>query len=268
VRTLAPNNPIAQALGAEELDAETSRNVSLGFTAQPLEGFELSLDFFQIEVDDRITLSERIGGEDVSDFIEAEFGVAGIDAVNFFTNLVDTRTRGADLVGSWRTPVGSGALTVTGAYTYAETTLRDVRENPPELAALGFDDTLFGVEERNTLLDAAPRQRAIASATWANDAWTVLGRVTRHGSTTRVFNFGGGFEPSQTYGAKWQLDAEVEYRFDNQVSVALGGSNLTDEYPDLSSEDINYFGNLPYDVLSPVGFNGAYWYARLRYRFD
>jgi iron complex outermembrane receptor protein len=268
VRTLAPTNPIAQALGAQELDAETSRNVSLGFTAQPLDGFELSLDFFQIEVDDRITLSERIGGDDVSAFIQQRFGVAGIDAVNFFTNLVDTRTRGADLVGSWRTPVGSGALTVTGACTYAKTTLRDVRDNPPQLAALGFDDTLFGVEERNTLLDAAPRQRAVASATWANDAWTVLGRVTRHGSTTRVFNFGGGFEPAQTYGAKYQLDAEVEYRFDDQVSVALGGSNLTDEYPDLSSDDINYFGNLPYDVLSPVGFNGAYWYARLRYRFD
>jgi len=38
VRTLAPTNPIAQALGAQELDAETSRNVSLGFTAQPLDG--------------------------------------------------------------------------------------------------------------------------------------------------------------------------------------------------------------------------------------
>lgn len=268
VRTLAPNNPIAQALGAQGLDAETSRNVSLGFTAQPLDGFDVSLDLFQIEVDDRITLSERIGGDDVSAFILRRFGVAGIDSVNFFTNLVDTRTRGADLVGSWRNELGSGSLTVTGAFTYAKTTLRDVRANPPQLAALGFDDTLFGVEERNTLLDAAPRQRAVASATWANDDWTVLGRVTRHGSTARVFNFGGGFEPSQTYGAKYQLDAEIEYRFDNRVSVALGGSNLTDEYPDLSSDDINYFGNLPYDVLSPIGFNGAYWYARVGYRFD
>jgi iron complex outermembrane receptor protein len=268
VRTLSPNNPIAQALGAQELDAETSRNVSLGFTAQPLDGFDVSLDFFQIEVDDRITLSERIGGADVSAFIQQQFGVAGIDSVNFFTNLVDTRTRGADLVGAWRTEAGSGALTVTGAFTYAKTTLRDVRDNPPQLAALGFDDTLFGVEERNTLLDAAPRQRAVGSVTWANDDWTLLGRVTRHGSTTRVFNFGGGFEPAQTYGAKYQLDAEAEYRFGNGVSLALGGSNLTDEYPDLSSEDINYFGNLPYDVLSPIGFNGAYWYARVRWNFE
>ena len=82
-----------------------------------------------------------------------------------------------------------------------------------------------------------------------------------------VFNFGGGFEPEQTYGAEWQLDAEVEYRVSPNWSVALGGLNLTDEYPDLSSADISYFGNLPYDVLSPIGSNGAYYYTRVRYTF-
>ena len=28
----------------------------------------------------------------------------------------------------------------------------------------------------------------------------------------RVFNFGDGYIPRQTYQAEWQLDAEVEYR--------------------------------------------------------
>ena len=95
----------------------------------------------------------------------------------------------------------------------------------------------------------------------------MLGRATRHGSATRVFNFGGGFEPRQTYGAEWQLDAEIEFKLTGQLSLALGGLNLTDEYPDLSNEDIFYFGNLPYDVLSPVGSNGAYYYSRIRYTF-
>ena len=91
--------------------------------------------------------------------------------------------------------------------------------------------------------------------------------MSRHGSAKRVFNFGGGFEPEQTYGAEWQLDAEVEYHVSPKWSVALGGLNLTDEYPDLSSADISYFGNLPYDVLSPIGSNGAYYYTRVRYTF-
>src|SRR5690606_40108114 len=59
-----------------------------------------------------------------------------------------------------------------------------------------------------------------------------------HGSAKRVFNFGGGFEPEQVYGAEFQLDAGVEYRIGDRWSVALGGQNLTDEYPDLSNEDI------------------------------
>ncbi|MGH8025848.1 MAG: TonB-dependent receptor domain-containing protein, partial [Pseudoxanthomonas sp.] len=125
----------------------------------------------------------------------------------------------------------------------------------------------FGIEESNTLTDAAPRTRALLSANWNSDRWNLLGRVSRHGSATRVFNFGGGFEPKQTYGAEWQLDAEVEYRITPKWSVALGGQNLTDEYPDRSIDDIAYFGNLPYDVLSPIGSNGAYYYSRIRYAF-
>ena len=115
--------------------------------------------------------------------------------------------------------------------------------------------------------DAAPRTRATFTASWDTTQWSLLARVSRHGSAKRVFNFGGGFEPEQTYGAEWQLDAEVEYRVSPKWSVALGGLNLTDEYPDLSSADISYFGNLPYDVLSPIGSNGAYYYTRVRYTF-
>ena len=82
-----------------------------------------------------------------------------------------------------------------------------------------------------------------------------------------MFNFGGGFEPRQEYGAKSQLDLEAELKVTAKLSVALGGTNVLDTYPDLSSSDINYFGNFPYDVLSPIGFNGAFLYARVTAKF-
>ena len=31
--------------------------------------------------------------------------------------------------------------------------------------------------------------------------------------------------------------------------------------------DINFFGNLPYDVLQPITFNGAFYYLRTTYSF-
>ena len=160
-----------------------------------------------------------------------------------------------------------GNLLLTGAYRYAKTELKNIAATPAELLAIDPGYVLFGVEESNTLTDAAPRTRATFTASWDTTQWSLLGRVSRHGSAKRVFNFGGGFEPEQTYGAEWQLDAEVEYRVSPKWSVALGGLNLTDEYPDLSSADISYFGNLPYDVLSPIGSNGAYYYTRVRYTF-
>lgn len=266
-RLLSVNNPIARALGATDLDPEESINASLGFTSRIGDNFDLSLDVFQIEIDDRVALSESITGSALTDFIEDNFGIRGVQSVSFFTNAADTRTRGVELVSNWRHAVGGGDLLLTGAYSYAKTELLRVVGTPAQLAALDPDYILFGVEESNTLTDAAPRTRAQLSANWDNTRWNLLGRLQRHGSATRIFNFGGGFEPRQTYGAEWQLDAEAEYRFGERWSVAVGGVNLTDEYPDRSNEDIHYFGNLPYDVLSPIGSNGAYYYTRIRYSF-
>lgn len=83
---------------------------------------------------------------------------------------------------------------------------------------------------------AAPRTKAIVSANWSADRWSALARVTRYDSPGHVFDF--------------------------------GGANVLDRYPDRSSDDINYAGNFPYDVLSPIGFNGAFFYARSRSTFQ
>lgn len=266
-RILSVNNAIARGLGAQDLDPEKSRNFSLGFTARFSDSFNASFDVFRIDVDDRITLSETIDSDGLEQYILQHFGVPGIQSVAFFTNAVDTRTDGAELVGNYKTPLYGGTLALTGAYSYNRTKIRNVRPTPEALAALGSGDVLFGIEERNTLTSAAPRQRFSFAAKWDVSQWSLSSRLTRQGSTTRVFDFGGGFEPSQTYGARWQLDAEVEYRFTDHFSAALGGDNITDQYPNRSIPDISYFGNFPYDVISPIGINGAYYYGRLRYTF-
>lgn len=99
--------------------------------------------------------------------------------------------------------------------------------------AVGIPDyVLFGIEETNTLTDATPRTRGSFSAAWSNDHWSLSTRVNRYGSATRVFNFGDGYIPRQTYQAEWQLDAEVEYRITPRWSVAIGGQNLTGDLAD------------------------------------
>jgi len=82
-----------------------------------------------------------------------------------------------------------------------------------------------------------------------------------------VFDFGDGFVPRQTYGAVWQLDLEAQVQLTKALGLSFGAVNATDKYPTRSIPDISYFGNFPYDVLSPIGFNGAYYYARARLAF-
>jgi iron complex outermembrane recepter protein len=267
VLNLPTDDPIALLLGAQDLDAEESVSFNLGFVFNPDNGFRLTVDFYKVDIDDRITLSERIGGPEVTDFIEDQLGIPGVLGVRFFTNAIDTQTEGFDIVADYAFDLGPGSLTLSAAYNKSDTEVTHVDPNPPELDALGVDNVLFGVEERNTIETASPDDKVILTTQWVSERWSVLVRGTRWGEATRVFNFGGGFEPEQTYGAEWGIDLDVEFAVTPQLSVAVGANNVLDEYPDLSSADISFFGNLPYDVLQPITFNGAFYYLRTTYTF-
>jgi len=267
VLNLPTDDPIAVLLGAQDLDAEESVSYNLGFVFTPGERFKLTVDFYRVDIDDRITLSERIGGPEVTQYIEDQLGIEGVLGVRFFTNAIDTQTDGFDIVADYTLDLGPGSLLLSAAYNKSDTEVKHVDPNPPELDAIGVDNVLFGVEERNTIETASPDDKVILTAHWTTERWSVLARGTRWGEATRVFNFGGGFEPEQTYGAEWGIDLDVEFAVNEGLRLAVGANNLLDEYPDLSSADINYFGNLPYDVLQPISFNGAFYYLRATYTF-
>jgi len=234
-RLLPVTDPDAIAEGAEPLEEEESTNLSIGFVYDYGPEFYVTVDYFQIDVDDRITLIN-----------------AG-NNIQYFTNLIDTETDGFDVVASGVIEVGSGTIDWRVSYNTSDTDAK----NP----------SVLGVEDLNTVETAAPEDKFIVSGNWIVDRWSTLLRVTQFGDTTRVFDFGGGFEPTQTYDAVWSVDAEVAAKITDAWTVAIGADNLLDEYPDRSSDDINYFGHLPYDVLSGIGMNGRYLYLRTQYDF-
>lgn len=260
VATLPVDDPLAIALGAQPLDAESAINFSGGFTVDLPGEFVLTVDAYNIRVDDRITLSERIDRDSAPVGIQPLFDARNITAVNFFTNAIDTETNGIDVVGTYNfQKVMGGELNLSAGLSYARTRIRNVRNLGPV--------TVIGVEESNTIEDAAPKSKIILTADWTDKVFTGLVRVTRYGEATRVFNFGGGYEPEQTYRQEWQVDVEASWRFNQNVEIYAGASNLFDNYPDPSIADISYFGNMPYDVLSPIGMNGRYLYTGIRTKF-
>jgi iron complex outermembrane recepter protein len=266
-RTSPVDDPIAQALGATELRPERAFDVSAGLVVGPVEGVSLTVDAFRVQVNDRITLSERIFGQGVVDAIAGLPGSEGVESVRYFTNAIDTETMGIEGVFRLAREAGPGVLTLDAGASFFQTKILSFADTPSELTAIDDSFALVGVEEINTVETAAPTNKQVVTGVWDTGDFAGLLRLSRFGSATRVFNFGGGFEPEQTYGDEYQLDAQITVRPSGTVELALGGTNLLDEYPDLSSADINFFGNLPYDVLSPIGINGRYLYLRTRVQF-
>jgi len=234
-RLLPVSDPDAIANGALPLKEEESQNFSFGFVADLGDAFNVTVDYFQIDVDDRITL------------------INAPNNIEYFSNRVNTETTGFDIVASGAFDIGTGSLAWSASYNNSDTDAK----NP----------SVVNVEDLNIIETASPEDKIILSGNWNVDRWSLLLRLTQYGDATRVFDFGDGFEPTQTYGSKWSVDAEVAAKVTDAWTVAIGADNLTDEYPDLSSDDINYFGHLPYDVLSPIGMNGAYFYLRTAYNF-
>lgn len=232
VRTAAPGSRIGQALGAPELEPETSVTFSAGITAE-FGNFGLSVDAFRIEVDDRIIVSERNFG--FASSILAATGIANVTDVAVFTNGADTRTEGSEFVGTWSGAAGPGQLDLFLAYALAETGV--VAAGQASSFVAGF--VVLGGKERNTTETAAPKDRLVGSASYSTGSVGLLARAARRGGTTRIFNFGGGFEPEQTCGAKMQLGLEVSYPLTGSIEIAAGGNNVLDEYRGRSIADVS-----------------------------
>ena len=81
----------------------------------------------------------------------------------------------------------------------------------------------------------------------------------------------------QTFGAKWLTDLDATYHFTKNISISIGVNNLFDVYPDenIRSKVVNgvafngsdNVGIFPYSGISPFGFNGAFYYGKLSFKY-
>jgi len=71
-------------------------------------------------------------------------------------------------------------------------------------------------------------------------------------------------EDGNVYDGKYLVDLEAAYAFTDALSVVVGAQNAFDEVPDENPGAASGVGNR-YSQFSPFGFNGAFWYARVRY---
>ena len=267
--TFPATSAVAQALGADPLTAETSLSYGLGLVLQPIDRLYVTIDAYQIDIDDRIVLSSNLllGGNAAAQALLASLGVNGVTSARYFTNAADTRTRGVDVIGSYSIPLANSTLNLTAGYNHNKTEIVRIAPNPEELAALGADLRRIGRDEEGRIEEGYPRDKATLSASWNLARWDFNLGATRYGEFTARVSETGNPANDQTYGALWVIDASASFRPSENWTLTLGADNLTDEYPDRTLFANSNSGQFPYSSQSPSGFNGSYLYGRISYKW-
>ncbi len=280
---LPPNAAAARLIGIDPLKPEKSTNFSAGFAARPFAGAFLTFDAYQIEVRDRVvgsgTLYGYYGGVVRSAAVNAAITANGnvlepvpFSGINVFTNGIDTRTRGAEMVLTFSSHFDAGSIDWTVAGNLNETKVTAIRSTPTQLAASG--QSLFDLVATSTIETASPKHKLTLGALYKRGGWTVNLRETFYGESSRYQDPGDGHLYLDQAGAKTITDLDIGYRMKSGISVSIGADNLFDVRPNRVSAAAlaasAAAGNPAvevYPAFSPFGINGGFWYARVGYRF-
>ncbi len=249
VGTIPSTNPLAQLRNGTDLDAEQSTNLTAGVVLRT-EQFSLTIDYFKIELSDRLSMSRlyELTDEERTKLLETGItSAATIQRFRFFTNEMDTTSEGYDVVGTWSPNWHGGLTDINIAYNRTDTTVENgVTENIDQVRIIELENGL-------------PAWRANIGITHTFNGWRFMARYNHYDSwydsEDRLFY--------DDYGT---LDAEVGYSFTNGINLIVGSNNITDETPEENPNAAATVGNR-YSQYAPGGFNGAFWYARMTYDF-
>ncbi len=300
---IPPSNPIAVSLGAQELAPEDATNFTFGAVLDLTDTISLTVDYYNIELDDRIAQTGNIdiSTEDplmdgscpntaadpngtLSECLQ-ESGVPGaadLTSIRFFTNDFETTTQGVDVVATWALDWGgAGSGNLTAAYNWTET----------EVDRIGEEVSRNRIHD---LENETPDHRAILTYNHFVGDWRFMGRASFYGEWEDS-NFSGdpsfvrGVNPVYTqdcvgtplpnggtdfndlcYDSQWIFDIEASYTFNEQWSIMAGVQNLADEFGPLNKNnlDLTIGSGDTYEGTTPWGYDGGFWYFRLRADFE
>ncbi|WP_409424211.1 TonB-dependent receptor plug domain-containing protein [Pseudoalteromonas sp. RW-H-Ap-1] len=256
----------AQALGAKQLDAEDSVNLTAGFVYTQ-GNFSLTVDAYRIDIDDRIVFSENLSGAAVQQIL-TDAGELNTESVRYFTNAIDSRTQGVDIVATYLLQLDNfGDVRLNAAANFNDTEVTHVDDNPEQLNSLGDDYVVFARREVGRFEEGTPDSKWNLSAVWNFNEWQTTLRATRYGEVADISTTA---DRDEYIDPKWITDLEVAYRPDEYWKFAVGANNLFDQYPQATVDNIGYsdFGQIfPYTPYAPYGLDGRFLYGNITYSF-
>jgi len=281
---LAPNSPGARLVGIDGLKPEASTNLSAGIVLNPAPGVTVTLDAYQIKIRDRIVGSGALygsGGAVNSPAVTAAILANGnvLDptvvetGINIFSNAINTRSRGLELVATKSSNYGNwGRVDWSAAANYNKVEVVKINQAPAELQP----QLLLDATALSDIETASPKLRVNLGALWKWGRWTVNLREAFYGKSSELQSPDGGATYYETkIGNLAVTDLEVSYSLSNAWTLSVGANNLFNKYPSginpevlrIQRENLDNGAVTIYPSFSPIGINGGYYYARANFRF-
>jgi iron complex outermembrane receptor protein len=292
---IPPGNPIAQFLGAEELTAEDSANFSAGVVWDVTDDINVSVDYFNIELEDRISQTGTIdiagrpvpAGQNCPGAAAnpagnlalclQELGVPGasdLSSVSFYTNDFDTTTTGVDIVATWDLDWGDmGNGTLIGAWNWTETEVDNAGSEVSRNRVVGLEN--YNPENRGVFTynhfyeDFRFLARLRTYDDWIVGDWS--GDPTPRGVNGTNVNIDCefGLYRDNCYDGENVFDVEAAYTWNDNYTFIVGANNVFDEdgATDIDNLDGTIGSGNAYTGSTPWGIEGAFYYARVRMDF-
>ena len=252
-------NPLTAYLGAKPLDAETSTQFTLGLSATPTDNLVVTLDYYFVELEDRIVLSSDFA---ITTAVQDALTAAGIPfqsdiaQVSYFTNDLTTETSGVDLVVTYNMDWSGGNTVLSLAGNWNDTEIKDRVNRGTAASPVYFINDESKYDNENG--DPSYRMNVSARHTTGNDVTYSL-RGNLYGPYKNAAN--STLASIQEYGRVLQWDADVSWDLSDEYRLTFGINNIFDTMPDQDTIGETCCGRT-YRSDSVMDWQGTYYYVR------
>lgn len=266
VGTFSNDSRAAKLLNIPQLKAEQSHGFTGGVTGK-VGRLEMSVDYYNIFVKNRVVVTGTFSGDPNGNAVDQEIYTilqqANAGLATFYVNAIDTRTRGLDLVFSYKQHLGPGLWSADLSGTFSKTKREGAVHTPPLLQSKA--DIFFSEASRIVLEELSPREKVNLTLGYKVGRWNVFLRNVHFGPVTELTD---ETKDQQVYSPKIITDLSVGYDFSKMVQLTIGSNNLLDVYPDKTlNPDFVDNGRFVYSGSAhQFGFNGRFVFAKLNFK--
>ncbi|GBL05168.1 TonB-dependent siderophore receptor [Glaciecola sp. KUL10] len=262
--TLPPSDPIAIQKGATPLQPEESTSYSFGIVGEFDNGLFVTVDYFNIEVEDRISTTSGIQLTDADITALLAQGVtdaSSFSEVSFFTNDFATSTQGIDVVANYSAEMLGGETLFSLAANWTDTEVDDVKT----FNVGGEQVQNISATRIRMIEDNLPEYRYSLTANHTNGDLRALVRLNYFGEVFEDHIDAG--LPIEEVSAEYTVDVELGYNVTEALTLTVGARNAFDNTPDENTLYDTEVAGSQYPTTSPIGINGGFYYLKGVYTF-